>query len=336
MDTQINHVFRAAVIGCGCISGNHINAIRKAGQEICAFCDIDRKKAEAAAARVGGGVPVFTDYIEMMDTVKPDVVHICTPHYLHAPMTVAALKRGINVLSEKPLCINLEQLEEIRRAAADSTAMLGVCHQNRYEPNMLKLKELASAGVAGGFGSVLWKRDGDYYASGAWRGKWDTEGGGVLINQALHTLDLLQWICGMPETVVGHIANDHLTDVIEVEDTASAMFTKADGTRLHFWAATSASVDFPVQLRLVQKDGTVINAENDMMTVNGKLLPPVSHGEAVGKLVWGDGHNRLIADFYRSLADGTHFPIDVEEASKVVRLILGIYASEGAAYRIHE
>ncbi len=330
MQKQQSTPLRVAVIGCGSIASNHITSIQNAGQMLCALCDIDRSHAEAVAERYGlSGVPIYEDYLEMLSVQSPDAVHICTPHYLHAPMCVAALERNIHVLCEKPLCISMEQLATVRRAAENSSAYLGVCQQNRYEPNFLRLRELTQGGVVAGGGFVLWKRDENYYRSGAWRGTWEQEGGGVMINQALHTLDLLQWMCGMPEKVTSHISNDHLKGVIEVEDTAQALFECADGRRLSFYATTAAGADFPVSLWFKLASGENVTAEVDLLTVNAQPLPASVRDAGIGKTEWGGGHRRLIADFYDCIASGRPFPIDAKEGEKVVRLILGMYASNG-------
>ena len=322
---------RVAVIGCGAIAGTHVAALQAAGQRICALCDIDREKAVALAAKFGLDVPVYTGFEELLARERPDAVHICTPHVLHAPMCCAALERNIHVLCEKPLCISLGQLSGILCAAHGSRATLGVCLQNRYEPNMLRLRETAAAaGVAGGMGIVAWKRDADYYRSGAWRGRRDTEGGGVMINQALHTLDLLQWICGMPVSVTAHLANDHLPGVIEVEDTATALFELPGGARFCFYATTAAGTDFPAQVQLSTADHRTLYADCSLLTEQGRLVAARRLSDpAVGKREWGTGHRELVTDFYRCLDAHRPFPIDAEEGGKVDRLILGMYASQG-------
>lgn len=325
---------RAAVIGCGAISGNHLKNIPAAGGTVCALCDPDRAAAEKRAAEFGLSVPIYADFAALLEQEKPDVVHICTPHYLHAEMIVAALEQGIHVLCEKPLAIREAQLRTVLEAERKSTAKLGVCLQNRYEANFLKLKDYADHGVLGAAGTVIWDRDAAYYASGAWRGKWATEGGGVMINQALHTLDLLQWLCGMPTHVTAHCANDLHQGVIEVEDTASAVFETETG-RFNFFATTACGASFPaqVQLRTARKE-TVI-ASGKCLTVNGQ----VESGEAEaadGKAVWGSGHRKLIDHFYRCLQSGEKFPIDGPEAAKVVRLVLAMYRSEGERIKIEQ
>lgn len=321
---------RVALIGCGAICGNHIKGILAAGQTICALCDVLPERARQAIEKHQlKDVRVYTDYRQMLDAEKPYAVHICTPHHLHAEMCAEALLRDIHVLCEKPLCISTEQLEAIHRAKSGSRAQLGICLQNRFEPNMRRLYEMTRNGVRGGFGNVVWKRDAAYYNSAAWRGTWDMEGGGVMINQALHTLDIMQWVCGMPKYVTAHIATDHLSDVMETEDTAMARFTCEDGTVFHFYATVSAETDFPVLMRVRLASGELVEAKNELLTRNNVPLERPDRGEAVGKREWGMGHRELIEDFYNCLTTDTPFPIDLCEGEKVIRLILAMYRSKG-------
>lgn len=321
---------RVAVVGCGTICGNHINAILSAGQTVCALCDKDRSHAEAIAEKFGLNVNIYTDYIGMLDTEHPDSVHICTPHYLHAKMCIEALGRDINVLCEKPLCINRTEIVRILEAQKASRAQLGVCLQNRYEPKFKKLCELAGDSPVGALGVVSWKRDADYYASGEWRGKWLTEGGGVMINQAIHTLDLLQVIAGMPKSVIAHISNDHLKNQIEVEDTATALFETEDGRRINLFATNACGVSFAAQLHIKTKDGDKLYADNKLVLKNGEPVETDAvNGKQIGKSVWGTGHALLIADFYRCILESKPFPIDAAEGSKVVKLVLSMYESNG-------
>ena len=276
----------------------------------------------------------FTQVIQtFLKKEHPDCVHICTPHYLHADMCVKALSLGIHVLCEKPLAITIADLERVIAAEKASSATLGVCLQNRYEPNMQTLKEYASHGVVSVCGSVFWKRDESYYASGPWRGRWETEGGGVAINQALHTLDLLQYLGGMPKYVTAHCFNDHLQGIIEVEDTVSARLETEDGKILTFFATTAAGSSFPAEVRLRTMQKETLVASSKFLTVNGKLIPG-NTGESAVKEVWGTGHARLISDFYRHLEAGLHFPIDATEGGKSLRLVLSIYASKGKRIQV--
>lgn len=328
--------YRVAIIGCGSISANHASALIDAEQTICALCDIDTEKARKLKERFSiDSAVIYEDYRAMIEDEHPDCVHICTPHYLHAQMIVYALERNINVLSEKPICISMEQLEDIRKAAKSSNAQLGVCQQNRFEGAMQALKDITKTeGVRSAFGHVVWCRDEDYYASGEWRGKWDSEGGGVMINQALHTLDIMQWLCGMPDFVTAHVSNDHLKGVIEVEDTASALFEYKNGPAFTFFATTAADADFSVMVRLRLNNNDAINAENKLITRNGQIVSYTPTKEILGKSVWGMGHKLLIRDFYKCLTDKTPFRLGLDEAEKVVRLILSMYKSNGERIEI--
>ena len=337
MNSMYNRPLRVAVIGCGAISGNHISAILAAKQTVCALCDVDLSHAKSAAERFElGDVPLYTDYRELLEKEAPDTIHICTPHYLHAEMSVAALKKNIHVLCEKPLAISMEQLAAVRAAAKESQAQIGVCLQNRYEKNILRLYEFAQQGVSAAGSFVLWKRDKSYYDSGSWRGTWEQEGGGVMINQALHTLDMLQWMCGMPAFVTSHISIDHLKGEIEVEDTASALFETADGTRFNLFATTASGADFPIQHWLKLKNGDLVTGGNFTVTLNNQTLPPPKREEGIGKTEWGNGHKTLIADFYDCLHTDRPFPINAEEGGKVVQLILGMYTSNGERIAVPE
>ena len=324
------HAFSVALVGCGAISDNHLRGVLAAGQKICALCDILPERAEALAARHGLRVPVYRDYETMLSSVRPDAVHILTPHDLHAPMAAEALRRGIHVLCEKPLAMTEKQLSEVLAAEKASTARLGVCHQNRWEPSMRRLRETLSGDrILGGCGDVIWKRDRDYYLQCAWRGRLATEGGGVLINQALHTLDLLCWICGMPAYVTAHTANDHLRGLVEVEDTVFALFELPDGTPLQFFATTGAGDSFGAHLRLSAARAGQIHAETGYLLFDNATLSESGREVPFGKREWGCGHADLIRDFYAALQSGAPFPVDGKEAAKVVRLILSVYASHG-------
>ena len=322
---------RIAVIGCGAICPSHIRAIKSSENEICALCDIIPEAATAISERFElQDVAIYTDYIEMLEKEKPDVVHICTPHYLHAKMCVEALGRNINVLCEKPVCISLDEIETIRKAQNNSTAKLGVSFQNRYEPAFIKLKELVEKeGLKSAFGSVVWKRGADYYNSAEWRGTWKYEGGGVMINQAIHTLDMLMWLCGMPESVIAHVSTDTLGEVIEVEDTASARF-ECDGDKaFHFYATNTALTTFPARVDVKLTSGSIASATAKLLIVDDKVEFIKEERVDGGKAVWGSGHTSLTKHFYECIENGSRFPIDLDEASKAIRMIAAMYASKG-------
>ena len=318
---------KAAIVGLGAIAPTHYQAIVRAGGEVVAISDISDAQTNAFRARTGCTAPLYRDLQEMLAAGGFDILHICTPHYLHAEMVIAALTAGYHVLCEKPLCICEADIPRILDAEQKSGRLLGVCLQNRYNAANIAARELG-ADARAGFGAVIWERGESYYASGVWRGKWQTEGGGVMINQALHTLDLLIWIMGMPDRVSATCENRHLDGVIEVEDTASALFTYDDGRAFNFYATTAGGADMPVQITLAGGAHRVTVTPHTL-TVDDRTTEKAGGHAKIGKDVWGDGHAALVADLYGAIAEGRRFPIDGAEGAKVVRAILAMYRSGG-------
>jgi len=311
---------KAAIVGYGNIGPVHARCLAELGQELVAVCDRDEEALRRAPA-----CRHYTDLDVMLAEEEIDVLHICTPHYLHAPMILQALEKGIHVLCEKPLCISEDQITAILRAERQSGGQLGVCLQNRYNAANRYVKEyLRDKRQISAVGSVTWKRDAAYYRSGPWRGKWETEGGGVLINQALHTLDLAQWMAGMPSSLRATVSCLTLADEIEVEDTAVIL----GGERFAFYATNGGVCDCPVELTL-RADGEWIKVMPHDVLINGRHIHFDEEAVGHGKACYGSGHAALIADFYDCAATGRRFAINGAEGAKVVRLILAAYRSEG-------
>ena len=326
---------RTAIIGLGVIGRVHARSLLKNGIDVCGLCDLDKEKAEKVKNNFFLNATVFSDWKEMLDTLVPNVVHICTPHYLHTEMIVACLERNISVLCEKPMCIRREDIPLILEAEKNSEAILGICHQNRYnDVNVYLKKYLCDKEIVSAHGTVVWKRDEAYYGQAEWRGKWKTEGGGVLINQALHTLDLMQWFCGMPQKVVARTGNFSLDGVIEVED--SAMLLCEGMQRFTFYATNSGGCDMPTEIRLKLKSGENIVVFPDTLLIDDKVVSKEEIEFSFGKCCYGNGHEKLIGDFYDCVETGRAFSINGEEAAKVVRVILGAYESQGKTITIDE
>ena len=309
---------KTAIVGLGVIGHVHYDVLKNMGAEIVALCDVDLSKIENF-----DGCNKYENYLEMLEKECLDVVHICTPHYLHADMIIEALERGVNVLCEKPLCIKEEDIERILEAENKSSAILGVCHQNRYNAENKFVKEyIKDKNVKGALGNMVWQRTEEYYRSGDWRGKWQTEGGGVLINQALHTLDLLIWFVGEPDSVSSSITNHRLKGVIEVEDTANII---ASGkSNFTFFGTNSSSVNFPVYITIAADDEYIL-VYSPKVIVGDKEYNFEKDKRIYGKCCYGNGHDGLIKEFYDSIKKGEKFWIDGKEASKVIKLILSVY-----------
>lgn len=316
---------RSAIVGYGNIARLHEQVLTSQGHKIVAVCDNDPEKLKNALEERH-----YTDLVDMLENEQIDVLHICTPHYLHADMIIQAIEHGVNVLCEKPLCISEVDVQRVIEAAKSSNVQVGVCLQNRYNSANIAVKShLEGKKSLCATATVTWHRDASYYRSGDWRGKWSTEGGGVLINQALHTLDLVQWFVGMPKTLRATVSNMTLSDEIEVEDSA-VILAGEKGNGFTFYATNGGPADCPVEI--------TVCADGEWIKVMPKdVLFGASHehyddaARALGKACYGSGHAALIADYYDCIASGRKFTIDAHEAAKVVRLVLAAYRSQGKA-----
>ncbi len=319
---------KVAVIGVGVIGNVHLEILLDQGVTPVAICDVDENKTAKFPA-----LKAYTDYKEMLDTEKPDIVHVCTPHYLHAEMTVYALERNINVLCEKPLCMSREEIAMVQAAEEKSNAQLAVCFQNRYLPRNQFVREyLKDKKVVRAQGSLFWERGADYYNSAAWRGTKKYEGGGVLINQAIHTVDLLNLFCGGFEEITASCSNLSLQGVIEVEDTASLLLSN-DHATCTFFATNASKVGMPIVMTLVTEEGNVLELMGNDLIIDGekKEFP---NGTFYGKACYGIGHAPLIADFYNCVETGRKFPIDGKEGAKALRIVLSAYESNEQCIKI--
>ena len=325
---------KVGVIGIGAISRTHISALVNNKQNIVAFCDVNEEKCIKANEDFSLSAKVYNDYKKMLDENDFDVIHICTPHYLHAEMVCEGLNRNINVICEKPLGISLEQLAEVEKAVKSSKAQLGVCFQNRFNETSVYLKEfLKDKKFVSAYASIVWQRNAAYYAQDKWRGTWAEEGGGVMINQAIHSVDLMQWLCGMPETVVANINNYSLKNEIEVEDTAFGIFKLHDGSNFVISATNAATYTFSPYFSIRADKDTVEFCGNNII-INGTPITKEETLSVVGKSVWGTGHQKLISDFYSCVEKGEKFSIGYDEACKAVKLVLAMYRSNGQEINI--
>ena len=219
--------FRVGVVGCGGIAQVHGTVLQHLeGVELVGCADIKPERAQAFAETYGGRA--YSSMEELLEHEQLDAVHLCTPHYLHTPMAKLAASRGLHVFTEKPPVMTWEQWAEFRQLE-QAPVRVGVCFQNRYNPSVQLLREVLASGkagkVLGARAFVTWHREAPYYTESGWRGSLQTEGGGVLINQSIHTLDLLGQFLGRATQVEASMMNHHLKGVIEVEDMMEAYLT---------------------------------------------------------------------------------------------------------------
>lgn len=321
---------KVALIGAGVIGKVHARVLADMNADLAAICDIETKKAEEIALEFSPSAKIYTDWREMLSCEKIDVVHICTPHYLHAEQVIASLDMGINVLCEKPLCAHEGELRYILEAEARSTARLGVCHQNRYNETVAYARELiGTRKITAAHASVVWHRDENYYYESLWRGKLPLAGGGSLINQALHTLDLLRSFVGEPTAITARAEIFMPKIAVEVEDTVTAVLEMGDGSACTFFSTNNAAKNFPVELNFKLEGGDEILVMPKAVILNGKTVFDTENPATFGKSYYGGGHASLFADFYDCLENGRDFLINGAEAAKVMKLIFAIYKSRG-------
>ena len=321
---------RAAVIGCGDISSLHFDAISGVPDlDLVAVCDVHPERLATAVA--AHGVPGFGNHTDLFDTVRPDVIHICTPHHLHASIAIEALERGIHVVMEKPLAHTRAEGERMVTAAERHEAKVAVCFQNRYNAPVQAAAALLASGelgaILGASAAVMWFRGPEYYLDRPWRGRWATGGGGLLMNQAIHTLDLLQWLVGDVSAVSGNASTRTLGDTIEVEDTAEMVLEHGNGARSVFYATLANAVNAPVTIDIVTERATLsLRGNLTVSYADGRVDVVEERAIAEGaRSYWGVSHQLLIEDFYARLDDPEPFWISPVEAQRSLNIIQDVY-----------
>ncbi len=342
--------YKTAIVGCGGIFPMHAGSLAQI-DNVCvqAVCDTDIKKAETRVSEFSalGLLKAYADFDEMLEKTEIDVLHICTPHYLHAPMTIKALKKGIHVLTEKPMATRVADAEQMIQTAEACDKRLGVIFQNRYNPAARYVKglltgtdvpkESALGHVISGRFSVQWHRTKPYYLESGWRGQWDTEGGGVIINQAIHTFDMANWFVGDEIADVDAQIANRKHPYIEVEDMAEGVIRYKNGAELTFYVHTNHFTDAPVEIELLCENGRVHIAGGDTARVtypDGREVivgkdprDAALYGNGI-KDYWGISHVKQIKAFYEALevGDKTAAVFNAHEALKTQRIVEWIYA----------
>ncbi len=325
-------VLKVAVIGCGGISNVHLDSINSSKQaRLIAVCDIDQERAKEKAKMYQ--VPYYFDYRQVLD-LELDAVHICTSHYTHVEIALAAIRKGIAVLTEKPMATKLVDADAMIAAAKDSQVPLGVIFQNRYNHSSIVVKDIVETSQLGKLlgcrMAVHWFRNDAYYDTSDWRGSWITEGGGALINQSIHTVDLMQWIMGDVESLQASIANrGHRS--IEVEDVVEASLRFKNGAVGSLYATTCYSYNADILLEIHGELGVaIIEADQAVIRINGepaKIIQPSKDNQFLGKSYWGASHGTQITKFYTSLLTKSPVEIDGKAGRKALEIVKAIYYS---------
>ena len=322
--------YNVAIIGCGGIAPNHLYAINKLeGLKLACVCDIDEEKAKSTAEKYG--VKYYTDYKKMAENEQLDGVHICLPHYLHKEVSIYFLEKKVMVLCEKPFSICTKDAEEMIDASQKNNTMLDIIFQCRLSTASRFIFNTLKQGVLGEvkeiFAQVKWKREREYYNNGKWRGYISLAGGGSLINQAIHTLDLARLIAGADvESVSPQIANlNH--SYVEVEDTVNAVVTFKNGAVLTFYSTNNNFESEPISIKAVCENGLIeLSGGEATITLNdGTVLKNDKDEEFFYgvKEEYGTSHITQIYRFY--FGSKEEIENNVEEALKTQMLVDRIY-----------
>ena len=323
-------MINAAIIGLGVVGEVHLSAIKSIkNSRLVAACDTDPAKKNLLPPEAA----FYTDFEELLRREKPDVIHVCLPHFLHYPITKKIAGAGINVFAEKPLALNTEEGEKFCLLEKQYGVKICLCLQNRLNETSEALYGILSGGeygkITGIRGSVAWYRSKEYYEASPWRGIMAESGGGCMINQAIHTLDLMQYFAGSPAVNVKGNTGQILDYGVEVEDTVSAHMVFENGCPGFFTASLANYADENVEISVHCEKGNFIIRDQKLFRVKDgeEELLAADRGTFAGKQVYGAGHVKLIELFYRAIENGYENYIHPEEGMPALRIIASIRKS---------
>ncbi|HYH11196.1 MAG TPA: Gfo/Idh/MocA family oxidoreductase [Thermomicrobiales bacterium] len=333
------------IVGAGIIGNVHAGALEEVdGTRIVAIAEPREDAGQALASKTGG--TWYASYEEMLASPDVDLVILATPSGLHADQAVLAAQAGKHIVTEKPMAITPDGLDRMIGAVESSDIEMAVIFQNRLSADVVKVKRAVEAGMIGkpilGNAFVHWHRTQEYYnANGGWRGTWALDGGGSLMNQSIHTIDLVQWIMGGVASVSANIGT--LTHDIETEDTASANVTFRSGALGTIQGTTSSGKDWPVRVeivgtggRAVLEGGSLTHWEGDS-ELTDDILTPTDREFVQGWVPnepFGGAHRRQLRLIVKSLLEGETPPVPGREARKAVDVILAIYEAARTGNRV--
>ena len=345
METEIDmKKIGYAVLGLGIGMAHVEGVLGSENAELVAVCDIDESKFEDVL-EMCPTVRTYTDFEQLIRDKDIDIISVCLPSGMHADYAVRAMEAGKHVLIEKPLDITYEKALEIEKARARTGMKVGVVHQNRYNLNMYPIRDAIKDGKLGkiflGTFAVKWYRDQNYYDRGGWRGTWEMDGGGSLINQSIHTLDIMRWLMGDVESVTSDM--NIYNHKIDTEDFTASLIKFKNGATATFVSTTCAYPGISTEIMIygtegaIEADGDTIRSwkfkdddgeldedgEEEMLAKYGKgnryaskLHPEVLYG-----------HKYVVEDMILAVKEDREPAVLPTDALKSVRLVEAIYES---------
>jgi len=341
------NTFGIALVGAGNIARTHAAAVAEIPDaHIVCICDAV-ESASRAFAEWAGGISWTTDLEEMLARDDVDVVNVCTPSGTHAEIAIAAARAGKHLIVEKPLDVTLKRADQIIEAARANGVKLTGIFPYRFRRGALQAREAISSGRLGRLvladAYIKWHRSQEYYRG--WHGTWSLDGGGALINQAIHSIDLVQWLAGPVDTTFGRIAT--LGHQMEAEDTASAVLTFHNGAVGVIQAATSCWPGDPARIELHGTEGTIVLEEGRI--VRWALADATPEEERARTTMESQdgrsfeeptaiahyGHRLQIADMLDAIATGREPRVTGLEARKAIEIVRAIYVSAQTGRVVH-
>lgn len=337
-------IVKIGIVGTGAIANVHASCIGEiSNAKLVALASSSEQRAQEARQRFSQ--PVYGSYEELMLKEELDIVIICTQSGAHLPVTLEAAKHGIHVLSEKPLEVSLDRAKSMIFACRKTNVKLGCIFQNRFSPDFIELKHAVDNGYLGkllmGNAFINWYRDTDYYANSPWRGTMKGDGGAALINQGIHTIDLLQYVMGEVKAVFGKVKTN--VHHIEGEDTASALLAFQNGAIGNVTGGTSLYPGYPERLEIFGEKGSVVleagkikawNVEGHERASTTALETNASGASdpmAIGNVL----HKSQIEDMIDAVLTDREPVVNGEEGLKSLALIKGIYNSSEMGLEVY-
>ena len=341
-----------AIVGCGVISPFHARAISDLPDaRLVAVVDLHEERAAQRGAEFE--VDHSTDLEEVLRRPDVDAVCICVPSGRHAEVAVRAAQAGKHLVVEKPIDVTLEAADRLIAACHANGVQLTVISQHRYDPGVRWLRELLDTGRLGrpivGDAVIKWYRTQEYYDSGGWRGTWALDGGGCLMNQGVHYVDLLQWLMGPVDSVFARFSTS--AHQIEVEDVVVAALHFCSGALGSLEASTAVYPGLPERLEITGTGGTVIveagslrvcelkDEKGETSPYGAKLRSAASAGGETGSAdpaaISHYGHREQIREFLTAIATGREPMLTGEEGRKPLEIVLAVYESARTGREVH-
>jgi predicted dehydrogenase len=331
-----------ALIGCGRVAYNHLKAAGENGLNVVAVCDTEPDHIFELYNRAGlspeqaGAIARYADWNRLFDEEKPTLVSIALPSGLHAACAKDAIRRGIHVIVEKPIALSMADADEIVRMAEEYHVKVSACHQNRFNLAVQEMRRYLEAGRFGTLSNaaitVRWGRDRSYYASADWRGTWAMDGG-ALMNQSIHGIDLLRWMCGGElKTVYGVTRRQH-HPYIQAEDVGAAVLSFANGCVATLEGGVNVcGPDLEEHLTLIGSGGAMKLGGKSANTVEYRYFEHEGAAVENGLVeqtanVYGNGHISLFRDVVCAIEEDRAPYVTAKDGRDALETVLAVYLS---------